>query len=302
MAGWFKALSKTRDVFSGALRGMLDDGQQLDDLTLEELEVALLRADLPPRLVAELVMELEEQQVQGGDSPQTVLKRILSRELEMPEADPLAFDAAPACVLMLGVNGSGKTTTCAKLAWRAKEQGKKALLGAADTFRAAGTDQLRTWGERLEVPVVSGRQGSDAAAVAYDAMDAAHARGADLLFIDTAGRMHTKEPLMDELRKMVRALKKRDPDAPHATWMVLDASLGQNSLNQARLFHQTVPLTGLILTKLDGSSRAGFLFNIRKELPGVPVMFSGLGEAKEDLVPFDPSAFLDGLLRASADE
>lgn len=152
------------------------------------------------------------------------------------------------------------------------------------------------WGETLDVPVVSGRQGSDASAVAFDALDAAHARDMDLLFIDTAGRMHTKGHLMEELKKMVRALKKREPDAPHEVWMILDASLGQNSLNQAKVFHEAVPLTGLILTKLDGSSKAGFLFNVQKELPGVPVLFTGLGEQKEDLVPFDARSFLNALL------
>lgn len=281
---------------------MVSDGTVVDERTLEQLEMALLRADLPPRLVAELVMDLEENQVQGNRTPVQVLKESLAKELLFPKDDPLIFPVSPACILLLGVNGAGKTTTCAKLAWRAKQAGRKVMLGAADTFRAAGTEQLRLWGERLDVPVVSGRQGSDASAVAFDAMDAAHARGTELLFIDTAGRMHTKDHLMDELQKMVRAIKKRDDQAPHATWMVLDASLGQNSLNQARIFHQAVPLSGLILTKLDGSSKAGFLFNIQKEMPGVPVLFSGLGEAKEDLVPFDPDSFLDGLLQASPDE
>ncbi len=302
MVQWFKALSKTRSVLSSALQGMVSDGTVVDERTLEQLEMALLRADLPPRLVAELVMDLEENQVQGNRTPVQVLKESLAKELLFPKDDPLIFPVSPACILLLGVNGAGKTTTCAKLAWRAKQAGRKVMLGAADTFRAAGTEQLRLWGERLDVPVVSGRQGSDASAVAFDAMDAAHARGTELLFIDTAGRMHTKDHLMDELQKMVRAIKKRDDQAPHATWMVLDASLGQNSLNQARIFHQAVPLSGLILTKLDGSSKAGFLFNIQKEMPGVPVLFSGLGEAKEDLVPFDPDSFLDGLLQASPDE
>jgi fused signal recognition particle receptor len=302
MVSWSKALSKTRSVLASALQGMVSDGVEVDERTLEELEIALLKADLPPRLVAELVMDLEENQLQGNRTPADVIKESLARALKLPEGDPFDFPHSPACILMLGVNGAGKTTTCAKLAWRAQQQGRKVMLGAADTFRAAGTEQLRLWGESLKVPVVSGRQGSDAAAVAYDALDAAHARGMDLLFIDTAGRMHTKDHLMDELEKMVRALKKRDANAPHATWMVLDASLGQNSLNQARIFHQSVPLSGLILTKLDGSSRAGFLFNIQKEMPGVPVMFSGLGEQKEDLVPFEPGAFLDGLLKASGDD
>lgn len=299
MVTWGKALSKTRSVLAGALQGMVSDGQEVDERTLEELEMALLKADLPPRLVAELVMELEENQLQGNQTPAEVLKKRLSQELLLAEGDPFDVGTSPACILLLGVNGAGKTTTCAKLAWRAARQKRKVLLGAADTFRAAGTEQLRLWGERLKVEVVSGRQGSDASAVAYDALDAAHARGVDLLFIDTAGRMHTKDHLMEELRKMVRALKKREETAPQETWMVLDASLGQNSLLQAKIFHQAVPLTGLILTKLDGSSKAGFLFNVQKELPGVPVLFSGLGEAKEDLVPFDPDAFLDGLLAAS---
>lgn len=302
MVTWGKALSKTRSVLAGALQGMVSDGQEVDERTLEDVEMALLKADLPPRLVGELVMELEENQIQGNRTPVQVLKERLAQELVLAEGDPFELGSTPACILLLGVNGAGKTTTSAKLAWRATKQKKKVLLGAADTFRAAGTEQLRLWGERLDVPVVSGRQGSDASAVAYDALDAAHARGVDLLLIDTAGRMHTKDHLMEELRKMVRALKKREAEAPHATWMVLDASLGQNSLLQAKIFHEAVPLTGLILTKLDGSSRAGFLFSVQKELPGVPVLFSGLGEAKEDLVPFDPDAFLDGLLENSKED
>ena len=302
MVTWGKALSKTRSVLAGALQGMVSDGQEVDERTLEDVEMALLKADLPPRLVAELVMELEENQLQGNQTPTEVVKARLSKELVLAAGDPFDFDHSPACVLLLGVNGAGKTTTSAKLAWRAKQQKRKVILGAADTFRAAGTEQLRLWGERLDVPVVSGRQGSDASAVAFDALDAAHAREAELLLIDTAGRMHTKDHLMEELRKMVRALKKREDAAPHATWMVLDASLGQNSLLQAKIFHEAVPLTGLILTKLDGSSKAGFLFNVHKELPGVPVLFTGLGEAKEELVPFDSDAFLDGLLTSSENE
>ncbi len=296
MASWKKALGKTRDVLVGALQGIVADGEAPDELTLEELEAALLRADLPPRLVGELVMDLEDHPLQPGQSITGVLKERLSSKIQTQKGSAFDFPQSPSCVLMLGVNGAGKTTTCAKLAWRAQQEGRRVQLGAADTFRAAGTEQLRLWGERLEVPVVSGRQGSDAAAVAYDALDAAYARDVELLFIDTAGRMHTKSHLMDELQKMHRSLQKRDPAAPHAVWMVLDASLGQNSLNQAKVFHETIPLTGLILSKLDGSSKAGFLFNIQKELPGVPVLFSGLGEQKEDLVPFDAEAFLDALL------
>ncbi len=302
MVGWLGALRKTRDIFLGALQGVVSDGRHVDEMTLGDFEAALLRADLPPRLVGELVNDLEENPVLAGTNPRSLLQAALAKRLLASPSNPLDFSVKPACVLLLGVNGAGKTTTCAKLAWRARLMGRKVLLGAADTFRAAGTEQLRLWGDRLEIPVVSGRQGADASAVAYDALDAAHARGMDLLLIDTAGRLHTKSHLMEELQKMVRALRKRDPSAPHAVWMVLDASLGQNSLHQAVLFHQAVPLTGLVLTKLDGSSKAGFLFNIQKELPGVPVLFSGLGEAPEDLVPFDPHAFLDALLAPPSHE
>lgn len=296
MVSWFNALRKTRDVFAGVLQGMVSDGEAIDDLTLEDLEIALIRADLPPRMVAELISDLEENQLHGHLKPTEVLQRGLRKRLLTVERDPFDTAAKPACVLLLGVNGAGKTTTCAKLAHRAAGQQRKVLMGAADTFRAAGTEQVRLWGERLNVPVVSGKQGADASAVAYDALDAAFARNVDLLFIDTAGRMHTKTHLMAELQKMVRALQKRDPAAPHETWMILDASLGQNSLNQAKIFHEAVPLTGLVITKLDGSSKAGFLFNIQQELPGVPVLFTGLGEQAEDLVRFDADAFVRGLL------
>lgn len=298
MVSWASALRKTRAVFSTVLQGMVSDGIAVDELTLEELEVALIRADLPPRLVAELIDDLEQNQLYGNHTPREVLRSGLRARLLMSETDPFATVIQPTCVLLLGVNGAGKTTTCAKLAHRAAGQKRKVMLGAADTFRAAGTEQLRMWGERLKVPVVSGRQGSDAAAVAYDALDAAIARDIELLFIDTAGRMHTKTHLMDELKKMVRALQKRDPAAPHETWMVLDASLGQNSLNQAKIFHEAVPLTGLVVTKLDGSSKAGFLFNVQRELPEIPVLFTGLGEQADDLVRFDADAFVDAMLAA----
>lgn len=302
MVSWVNALRKTRSVFASAIQGVISDGAQIDEMTLEDLETALIRADLPPRMVGELILDLEENQHHGHLSATEVLRKGLRQRLHMLEADPFDFDVKPACILLLGVNGAGKTTTCAKLAHRATGMGRKVLLGAADTFRAAGTEQLRLWGERLSAPVVSGRQGSDASAVAYDALDAAYARKMELLFIDTAGRMHTKSHLMDELRKMVRALQKRDPAAPHGTWMILDASLGQNSLNQAKIFHEAVPLTGLVITKLDGSSKAGFLFNVQRELPGIPVLFTGLGEQAEDLVRFDADAFVDGLLTLKAQE
>jgi fused signal recognition particle receptor len=197
--------------------------------------------------------------------------------------------------MVAGVNGAGKTTTCAKLAHRVQAAGLKPLLAAADTFRAAGADQLKLWAQRLDVDVVAGVQGADAAAVAYDGLDAAMARGSDVLILDTAGRMHTKAPLIEELRKTCRALAKCMPDAPHERWLVLDASMGQNALVQARVFHEAIDLTGVIVAKLDGSSKAGFLFAVQREL-GVPILFAGLGEGQDDLIPFDPEAYVEALL------
>ena len=202
---------------------------------------------------------------------------------------------APAVVLLAGINGSGKTTTAAKLAHLARRAGRTPLLGAADTFRAAGSHQLQLWAERLGCEAVIGATGGDAAAVAYDAIDAAIARKCDLVLVDTAGRMHTREPLMRELQKVRTAMGKRLPGAPHHTWLVLDAMLGQNAVVQARQFHEMTPLSGVIVTKLDGSSKAGFLFAVRQEL-NLPVLFAGLGEGLDDLVPFDAPTFVNALL------
>jgi fused signal recognition particle receptor len=262
------------------------------DASAEELEEQLLLADLPVRLVDEILEALE-----GGRPPDRLaaVRKILLDTCG--KAEPFAWQqaASPLTILAVGVNGSGKTTTCAKLAHLAMASGLKPLLGAADTFRAAGSEQLRQWAGRVGCDSVGGAQGADAAAVAFDALDAAVARGADVLILDTAGRMHTKEPLMDELRKMVRAVGKRVDGAPHEVWIVLDASLGQNAVTQAKVFHEAVPLTGVVVTKLDGSSKAGFLFAIAREL-GVPIRYVGLGEGEDDLAPFDPEAFVDGLL------
>lgn len=302
MVSWGKALTKTRRVFGSAFGKVLRTAKRgVDDQAIEELEEALLAADVSPSLTGELIGQIEKN-YKGLDLSHTeVLKEILVRSLG--EDRELAFEVpgdAPTCILVVGVNGSGKTTTCAKLAHRSAGQGRKTLLCAADTFRAAGTEQLRLWADRINCDIVAGNQGSDAAAVSYDALDAATARGMEYLFIDTAGRMHTRQPLMEELQKTVRALQKRNPAAPHETWMVLDASIGQNALVQARVFNEMVPLTGVVITKLDGSSKAGFLFSVRRELD-VPILFTGLGEGEEDLVPFRASEFVDGLLELSSE-
>jgi len=201
----------------------------------------------------------------------------------------------PTVILVVGVNGSGKTTTCAKLARLAEKSGLEPILGAADTFRAAGADQLKWWGNELGYDVVAGATGADTAAVAYDAVDAAIARKKDVLIVDTAGRMHTREPLMRELEKVRNAMAKRLPGAPHETWIVLDAMIGQNALAQAKVFHDAAPLTGAVLAKLDGSAKAGFVFSVNQEME-VPIRFAGLGEGKDDLAVFQPDEFVSALL------
>lgn len=295
MAGWFNALKKTRDVVGGTLSGLLL-GKGMDEESIEELEEALMRADMNPRMVMEIIAAVERAARGNPESAQATLRSMLLERLEAPKEDPIASLPDGACVLILGVNGAGKTTTTAKLAHRCTGLGYSVMLGAADTFRAAGTDQVRIWGERLGVQVVSGAQGSDASAVAFDALDSARAKSIQRLFIDTAGRMHTKSHLMEELQKMVRALRKKDEAAPHGVWMILDATIGQNALSQAKVFNEAVPLTGVVVTKLDGSSKAGFLFSVRDELPHVPVLFTGLGEQADDLVVFDPEEFVDSLI------
>ena len=294
MASWFKALSKTRQGFGATLSSVFRAGDDVPEATLEELEATLIKADVPVRLVGELLADIEANRARH-ESLRDVLRRDLIAALGT--YGPYLWKRAekPLTVLIVGVNGSGKTTTTAKLAWQVKQEGLRPLLGAGDTFRAAGADQLRLWADRVGSDVVAGRTGGDTAAVAFDAVDAAVSRGIDVLLLDTAGRMHTKKPLMQELDKVRRAMSKRLPAAPHETWIVLDASIGQNALLQARMFHDIHPLTGVVVAKLDGSAKAGFLFAVTREL-GVPVRFAGLGEQMEDLVPFQPEAFVDALL------
>ena len=295
MKSWFKALDRTRQQFANTLGRLVGLSAAVDEETLEELEARLLQADLPVKLSHELISLLRDEGVKRGrDATEVVREKLLS---VLGEAAPHDFTAGekPQVILMLGINGSGKTTTSAKLAALAKRAKLSPVLGAADTFRAAGSSQLKLWAERIGCDVVTGAMGADAAAVAYDAIDSAIAKKADVVIIDTAGRMHTKLPLMDELEKVVRAVSKRLPGAPHQVWIVLDASMGQNAINQARQFHLRVPLTGVIISKLDGSAKGGFIFSVKQEL-GVPVRYVGLGEGEDDLAPFDPGAFVDALL------
>ncbi len=293
MAGWAAALRRTRAALAGAFARALGRGGPDED-TVEALEVALLGADVSAVLVDELVDRLRDERTRGAEGARAAVADVLAAALPEPSFD-WAAAPRPMALLVVGVNGSGKTTTCAKLARAAAAAGRRPLLAAADTYRAAGAEQLALWAERLDCPVVAGRTGGDAAAVVFDAAAAVEARDRDALLVDTAGRMHTREPLMRELEKLQRALAKRMPGAPHETWIALDAAMGQNAIAQARFFHRVTPLTGAVVTKLDGSARAGFLFSIGREL-GIPVCYAGLGEGPDDLAPFDRTAFVQALL------
>jgi fused signal recognition particle receptor len=270
---------------------------EITDETWDDLEALLLQADLGIETTASILDSLKRLTRTEGLIRANELSSALKQELRSRLAAPpeLDFTNKPTVVLVVGVNGSGKTTTIAKLASRFHGEGKSILLGAADTFRAAAVDQLQVWGDRLKVEVVAGAPESDPGAVAFNAVQAGVARSVDIVMVDTAGRLHTRFNLMEELKKVNRVVGKALPDAPHAVWLVLDATTGQNALQQARAFKEAVHVTGVILSKLDSSARGGMAFAIQREL-GLPILFAGLGEKPEDLTPFDPDAFVDGIL------
>ncbi len=275
------------------LRGLLV-GESIDPATWDEVEESLIAGDVG----AELAMDVVERAREGG--ARDGVEAAVRRELRGIFAERRAGwrlsvqETRPAVVLIVGVNGTGKTTTIGKLATREAAAGRKVVLAAADTFRAAASDQLRIWADRAGVDIVSHAPGADPAAVVFDAIDAAVARNADIVLIDTAGRLHNKSNLMDELAKIRRVINRRLPDARPETLLVLDATTGQNGLTQAVAFHESVGLTGIVLTKLDSTARGGIVFAIEDRL-GVPVRFAGLGETAADLVDFDPDAFVEAL-------
>lgn len=293
MKSWLTALARTRDKIATGLARLIPGLVKADPVALEEWEKLLIQADIAPRLVDEWVARLKRK-AGSGDMAQLIETMMLA---VFPDQAPYQWTlpASPKVILITGVNGSGKTTTTAKLGHLAKRQGLTPLLAAADTFRAAGAHQLKLWADRLKLDVVVGAHGADCAAVAFDAVKAAVSRKADVVLIDTAGRMHTKQPLMDELQKVQRSIGKALPGAPHENWIVLDATLGNNAVVQARMFKECVDLTGVVIAKLDGSSKGGFIFTIRKELD-LPVHFVGLGEGEDDLAPFDSKEFVKGFL------
>jgi len=291
-------LRRSQEYLAGSLGTVLDTDRPVDDALLEELEELLIAADLGASLAADFVNRAREEVMFGTVTRASQLRPLFRRFLLdtlAPVAQPLNLEHHPAVVLLLGVNGSGKTTTAAKLAASLKGSGKRVILAAADTFRAAAIEQLERWGERIQVEVIRQAAGSDPAAVVFDAVKAATARDLDVLIVDTAGRLHTKTNLMDELAKLRRVIERQLPGAPHETLMVLDAPTGQNGFAQARMFHEAIGLTGVCLTKLDGTAKGGIVIRIVSELK-VPVKLIGLGEKLEDLQPFDAQAFVDALV------
>jgi len=294
---WKQALNRSSKAAFGRLATVFG-ATEIDDSTGEELEALLIQADLGVGTTQDIVAALKKKVDQQGITSAQELGSIMRDEL-LARLDPppnLDFSGLkPAVVLIVGVNGSGKTTTIAKLGKQFSQQGQKVLLAAADTYRAAAVDQLQVWADRLSLPIITGQPNADPGAVAYDSIQAGISRKADLVLIDTAGRLHTRTNLMEELKKVHRVTGKALEGAPHAVWLVLDATTGQNALSQARAFKDAVKVTGVILAKLDSSARGGMAFAIQKEL-GIPILYAGLGEKSEDLERFNRESFVDGIL------
>ncbi|HAT09867.1 MAG TPA: signal recognition particle-docking protein FtsY [Planctomycetes bacterium] len=291
-------LAKTRQVIGGALRKLIGGGRTIDAAFLQELEDTLLSADIGIAKTDEIIAELKTRftagEVAKGEDLLAFLKASLRTELAAEQTELRFQPSGPTVVLIVGVNGAGKTTTLAKLAHHLTGQGKKVLIAAGDTYRAAAIEQLQIWATRAKVDIVKGEQGGDAAAIAFDAVAAAQARGSDVVLIDTAGRLHNKDHLMRELEKIRRVIQKRIPDAPHEVLLVLDATAGQNAVQQAKVFKESMGVTGLVITKLDGTAKGGIAITIKREL-GLTVRYIGVGEGMDDLQPFDPDAYIEAI-------
>ncbi|MBT6320734.1 MAG: signal recognition particle-docking protein FtsY [Anaerolineae bacterium] len=294
---WRNGLAKTSKSTFGRVASLLG-ATEITEETWDDLEALLIQADLGIATATDIIETLQRHTRDLGLLRSDELKIALRAELRSrldEEQEFVLAESAPSVILLVGVNGSGKTTTVAKLGARFISQGKKILFGAADTFRAAAVEQLQVWGQRLSIDVIAGQPESDPGAVAYTTVQAGIARSADVILIDTAGRLHTRFNLMQELEKVERVVGKALSGAPHAVWLVMDTTTGQNALQQARAFKESVSVTGVILTKLDSSARGGMVFAIRHELD-LPILFAGLGEKTEDLEIFNPDAFIDGIL------
>ena len=295
-------LTKTKDAFFGQVSDVLKSFRRVDEDLLEELEELLICADMGAEtamsVVDELREKIKEDKITEAEQVKAALKEILRDHIG--EGEPLKLETTPSVILVIGVNGVGKTTSIGKISAHLKSQGKKVIVAAADTFRAAAIDQLAVWCDRAGVDLIRQNEGGDPAAVVFDAAGAAKKRGADVLIIDTAGRLHNKKNLMDELAKIDRVIERELPGTSRETMLVLDSTTGQNAVIQAKEFMQAAKITGLILTKLDGTAKGGAVFSIKKML-GIPVKFIGVGEQMEDMQPFDSAMFVDALFEGDED-
>jgi len=297
LSKWKDSLEKTRKATFGRITTLFG-ASEINAGTWDELEALLIQADIGVETTQSIIVNLKDRVFAQRMVKSAELTTLLENELVNRLSAPAEIDfgsAKPAVMLLVGVNGSGKTTTAAKLGKRYTNEGKKVLLAAADTYRAAAIDQLQVWATRLNLPVVAGQPDSDPGAVAYDAVQAGIARDMDVVIVDTAGRLHTRYNLMEELKKVHRVVGKALPGAPQAVLLVLDATTGQNAIHQARAFQEAVKVNGVIITKLDSSARGGMAFAIQKEL-NLPILYAGLGEKPEDLTPFDRTAFVRGIM------
>jgi fused signal recognition particle receptor len=294
-------LSKTRSGLTESIANLVVGRKQIDDELLDDLETQLLTADVGVEATQSIIRDLTERVARKQLNDPDALLAALHDDMQAmlaPVDQPLNIPQSeqPFVLLMVGINGAGKTTSIGKIARRLQDEGRSVMLAAGDTFRAAAVEQLQTWGERNQVPVVAQQQGADSASVIFDALQAAQARKVDVLIADTAGRLHTQSNLMEELKKIKRVLGKLDANAPHEVMLVVDAGTGQNALNQAQQFNEIVGLTGITLTKLDGTAKGGIIFAIAKQL-GIPIRFIGVGEAAEDLRPFVSADFVNALFK-----
>ena len=292
-------LGRTREVLNTDIRDLVSARRQIDDDLLEEIETQLLVADMgveaTQKIIADLTQRVSRKQLADSEALMAALREDMHAMLE-PSSVPLDITPGikPFVILVVGINGAGKTTTIGKLAKRLQNEGKSVMLAAGDTFRAAAVEQLQVWGERNAIPVIAQHSGADSASVIFDAVEAAKARGIDVVIADTAGRLHTQSNLMEELKKVKRVMGKLDESAPHEVLLVLDAGTGQNAINQAQQFHAAVDVSGIVLTKLDGTAKGGIIFAIAKKL-GLPIRFIGVGESIDDLRTFDAKEFVDAL-------
>ena len=298
-----EGLKRQTPTFHKAFDGIFS-GAKLDQSALDQLEEALYTADFGVETVEEIIEEIQaaykaDKQIRGQDAAK-IGATVLTRVLEGSEGIVTVGQHKPEVICLIGVNGSGKTTTTAKLGHLYQNEGYSLLIGACDTFRAAANEQIKHWADKLKIDIVASHHGADSAAVAFDAYEAAKSRGRDIVILDTAGRLHTKSNLMKELEKLKRVIQKQDPEAPHHSWLVVDGSLGSNSIEQARAFNETFPLTGLIITKLDGTSRGGALVGIYRELK-LPIYFVGLGEQPDDLQPFSAKNYANAIFGITDD-